>query len=77
MSPVTCECLNIPSNCPNVFVLKDVSVFVTRVANSDAVLVVLLESNLKVVVKISCVVCVSTITGVMDATVYGLRSVTS
>ena len=45
------------------------SVFVTRVANSVAVLVVLLESNLKVVVKISCVVCGSTITGVMDATV--------
>ena len=68
ISPVTCECLNIPSNCPSVSSSKLMSVSVTSVANSAAVLVVLLESNLKTVVNISCVGCGSTTTGVMEAT---------
>jgi hypothetical protein len=42
-----------------------------------AVWVVLLESNLKTICKISFVVCTSTITGVIDATVNGARSTTN
>ena len=75
--PVIFECLNAESNLVKVLALYDLRSVITFAANELVVSVVLLESNLKEIFKISLVVCGSTITGVIDATVKGARFATS
>ena len=75
INPVTFECLNTPSNWLKLFVLYVVNVLVILVVNDVEVSVVLLESNLNATFKIIFVVCVSTTTGDIDATVKGVNAV--
>ena len=77
INPVTFECLYIPSNCSRLLSLKFCRVFMTEVFNESEVSVVALESYLNVEFKIKKVIAGSTMTGVVEATVNGAKSLTS